>query len=116
MLGRIDLARLVDIGALAEQSVVCVFDIVMQGVFVAVEPHHSDHGTHCRNRPCCQRGVADDRLGVGMPIGRVRVSDALVQQVSEAALAKAVRVPRWKVTAQLVDRQLKYEPDFRGNG
>ena len=46
-------------------------------------------------------------LGVGMRVMRVAVYDAGFPQVAEAALAEAIVVPRWQITAKLVDGYLQ---------
>jgi hypothetical protein len=56
-----------------------------------------------------QRGVSDDRFGIGMPVVRVSKYDAIFQQVIESAFAKAFAVSERQVTSQLINRDLQNE-------
>ena len=58
-----------------------------------------------RARSQCR--VADDSLGVGVPMVSISINDAGLPQVAEAAFAEAIVKARRQIATQLVDRDLQ---------
>ena len=54
-----------------------------------------------------ERGVAHDRLRIGVRVVRVPKDDAVLPEVTESPFAKPVVVACRKVTPELVDRDLQ---------
>jgi hypothetical protein len=59
-----------------------------------------------------ERRVPDDGLGVGVRVMGIAIDDAVLPQVTKAAVPEPIVITRGQVAAQLVDRDL--QDQFRG--
>jgi hypothetical protein len=97
----------VDVGALRQQRIRGIFDVVGRETGFAVEPQVAHHAVDRGVRAGRERRMADDGLRVGVRVVRIAVDDALLPEVAEAAFAETIVVTRRQVAAQLVDRDLQ---------